>query len=124
VAYLVLFRCSRSCGPDTYFQISPIVAPIATIIGALIFSVGAICGRFRSALSVIALGSWLLAASNLYWLVVQIQKLSGAALLSRGTADGLFPIQAVCFYSGLCVVIVGDAMLVWRLSKSEQRHHI
>jgi hypothetical protein len=105
--------------PDSYFRITPILAPLATIVGAAIFSYGAFRGHLRMPLAVIALGSWLLAASNAYWLVLQIQKLSGSLLLSRSVADALFPIQAVCFYAGLVVIISGDAMLVWRLSRSE-----
>jgi hypothetical protein len=110
--------------PDSYFRISPIVAPLATIIGALIFSVGALRSRQRLPLGVIAIGGWLLAASNSYWLILQIQKLSGTLLLPRTTADALFPAMALCFYVGLCVVIVGDLILVYRLSKRDDAHHI
>jgi hypothetical protein len=104
--------------PDSYFRLTAILAPVATIIGAAIFSYGAVRSRLRLQLAVIALGCWLLAASNAYWLVLQIQKLSGSLLLSRSVADALFPVQAFCFYAGLVVVISGDAMLVWRLCRS------
>ena len=110
--------------PDSYFRIARFWRALATIVGALIFSVGALRSRWRLPLGVIAIGSWLLAASNSYWLVLQIQKLSGTSLLSRDTADALFPVMALCFYVGLCVVIAGDAILVYQLSKRDKTHHI
>ena len=105
--------------PESYFRISPIVAPIGTIVYAAILSYGAFRAYLRMPLAILALGMWLLGASNSYWLILQIQKLSGRLLISQGLADSLFPIQALCFYAGIGIVIVGDAILVWRASRGK-----
>jgi hypothetical protein len=108
--------------PESYFRITQVLAPIATVIAAVIFSYGALRSRFRLPLAIIAIGSWLLSVSGSYWLVLQARKVFGAILLSRAAADAMFPVQGICYYIGLIVVIVGDVMLVWRLSRHEDAH--
>lgn len=103
--------------PESYAWIVVLVVPISSLAILGIFLYGALFSRFRFAFGLIALAGVFFLISEVYWLAAKLQQSLGFALLSVESLRLLFPIQALSFYVGLVIVVTGDAVLVWQVTK-------
>jgi hypothetical protein len=115
---------SATASFDTYFVILAVITPVSNFVIAAVFSYGAVYSRYRTALGLIALGVVFEGLSQLYWLLLQLQRSYGLALLSREVGRALFPMQAAFVYLGLAVVLAGDVMMVWQLTRRDATQDI
>jgi hypothetical protein len=111
--------------PDTWQRWAPIVAALSNLVGAAIFSIGALrSSRFRAGFSLMAIAALLFTLSNFFWVAVCFDQTRGTSFLSRDTFIHLFPVQALCAYVAVPVIMLGSGILVWQTSIRDSNRNI
>jgi hypothetical protein len=115
VAYLILVRSHFAMSPQTYSWVLAVILPLSTVLIASIFLYGALFSRFRLAFGLISLAGVFFFLSNIYWSAVAF------SLFPRDYVLLLFPVQAYCLYLGIAIVVAGDALLVWQITRNNTK---
>jgi len=107
--------------PENYSWIAAFATPVSTLLVTIIFFYGAFHSQFRLSFSVIGVAGVFLFLSEFYWLGATIQQTYGGSQLTFKAFRLLFPIQALCFYTGIAVSIAGDALLVYQAVREHNK---